>query len=71
MLSNAQASALKPVLNRRVDVLFRDSNPKLDEYCNIIIEHLRPSRGEYDLSSWEDVLNTFRKDTRKVSEIIA
>jgi len=70
MLSNAQMSVIKKVLNRRVDVLFRDPNPKLDEYCNLLLDHLWTPGGEFTPESWEAVLDEFRSDSRKVKDVI-
>ena len=61
---------MKPVLNRRVDVLLKDTNPKYDIYVEQILDQLNV-RGTFTTDEWFAKVNELIENNRvKVKEII-
>lgn len=61
---------LEDVAKRRIDVLFRDPNPRWDPYCEEILDRLNIS-GEFTLESWADQLDSVVGNTAKVASLIS
>ena len=61
----------KPIMNKRVDVLFRDPNPKWDDYCQHLIDNcLDIPAGGYTVEEWEAELDKLRALKVKVKDVI-
>lgn len=61
---------LKPVLNRRFDVLLKDTNPKYDEYVEELINQLKVA-GSFTPDEWQAKLDELASQNKvKIKELI-
>lgn len=61
---------LKPVLNRRFDVLLKDTNPKYDEYVEELINQLKVA-GSFTPDEWQAKLDELASNHKvKIKELI-